>query len=196
MHEDLVASHFPFFKTATSRRWRKSSDRVIRMPEDEPHVFEVYLKWLYSGLIFSKSDEGETQNHPITDEYILLYKCYILGEKLQDVGFKDTIMDSINELTWAKKGIITSTIRFVYDNTPASSPVRRFLVDVFTYSGEMVWIGKGKDSHEEFLFDVSASLLRLKHRQLPDIAPYVSSSCNYHDHIRTGELCYRMTGAT
>lgn len=83
----------------------------------------MYLDWLLSGKAPGTSD---TDNMRYKD----LAELYILGEKLIDAPFQNTLMASIIESL--KTGALTpdmESIKVMYNGTPESSPGRRISVD-------------------------------------------------------------------
>jgi hypothetical protein len=64
-----------FFKAALGRGWAEGRNKLVKLPETEPEVFEAYVHWSYtlkidvSGIRISKEEEPLT---PIT--YIGLAK--------------------------------------------------------------------------------------------------------------------------
>ncbi|KAF2801691.1 uncharacterized protein BDZ99DRAFT_528162 [Mytilinidion resinicola] len=90
VHESLVCSRSPFFANAMNGAWAEAESRVVPLPDDAPSTFALYRTWLYTGLLACKSSSD-------SDEWELLACAYVLGEKLQDSDFKDTVIDAMVE---------------------------------------------------------------------------------------------------
>ncbi|RSL82938.1 hypothetical protein CEP52_016839 [Fusarium oligoseptatum] len=115
-------------------------------------------------------------------EYMLLAKAFVLGDMLQDGGFQDAVIQK-----WFPVGPV---IRFIYENTLASSKERQFLVDVYTFHGHGNWLtdwATQDDLPKEFLFDVAQSLLNTRKR--PEWHGLVQGSCEYRQHGASD--CYK-----
>jgi hypothetical protein len=90
VHEQLICTHSPFFANALNGSWAEADSRVVPLPDDAPPTFAVYRTWLYTGLL-------ACTNGSDSDEWELLACAYVLGEKLQDSDFKDTVIDAMVE---------------------------------------------------------------------------------------------------
>jgi len=90
VHEQLICTHSPFFANALNGSWAEAHSRVVPLPDDAPSTFAVYRTWLYTGLL-------ACTNGSDSDEWELLACAYVLGERLQDSDFKDTVIDAMIE---------------------------------------------------------------------------------------------------
>lgn len=118
--------------------WGTSARGSITLDDEDPEVFEVYLNWLYCETLPVRNDSPGREGNT---EYIQLAKSYVLGEMLQDVNFKDAVLDAIliksrsttsDGQCWFPVG---PAIRCIYEGTPESSAARRLLVDLYAYHG-------------------------------------------------------------
>ncbi|KAF2185698.1 hypothetical protein K469DRAFT_489987, partial [Zopfia rhizophila CBS 207.26] len=108
------------------REWKESRDRVVNLPRFQPDDFRTYFLWLYTPRTQSKITQGIIQATVTT-------LAYIIADYLQDVSFKDNIIDAI--VTWvpeAPKADVLEIIRetkFVYASTRDGSPLRQLVID-------------------------------------------------------------------
>lgn len=181
--------------------WGTSSTGSLTLKEEDPEVFEIYLHWLYCQTLPVQNDnpgfEGNT-------EYVQLAKAYVLGEMLQDVDFKDTVLDAIliksrskasDGQTWFPVG---PAIRYIYDGTPESSAARRLLVDLYTYNGRAEWLTQWANKDElpkEFLLDLAVATLAKRPRPPASLAQK-AGACEYHEHIPDPNSCYLNSSAS
>lgn len=119
----LLTNRSAFFKAALKDWWKEGADRSIKLPEDEPDIFSLYLYLVYGQDLPLKSlsedklkevyeeDIGgsavEAENgaqaddccDPVTlqfgTESYVLCKLYVFAEKLQDSKAKNKIMDTL-----------------------------------------------------------------------------------------------------
>jgi hypothetical protein len=190
VHEDLICSRSRFFANAMRHDWKESEDRIVPLPDDLPSTFAIYRTWLYSGLLTSRG-------FSTTEEWGVLCSAYILGEKLQDSEFKDTVIDAmiekINEEPMFEFN--PEMVVEIYENTPPQSHARRLLVDLYTFAGKSSWLSKEKREflHEDFLYALLVQFMKSKEKPVGIIAPYHhQSTCAYHEH--GGKLqgpCYK-----
>jgi hypothetical protein len=89
-----------------SGNWAEREERLIKLPEDEPKVFEIYLNIVYTQLVPTATNVSATNvsttKGDISDEYLSLTKVYVLGEKLQDKGVQNVAVDAILSLSMAR----------------------------------------------------------------------------------------------
>ncbi|OCL05222.1 hypothetical protein AOQ84DRAFT_441594 [Glonium stellatum] len=190
VHEDLICGRSRFFANAMRHDWKEAEDRVVPLPDDLPSTFAVYRTWLYSGLLASRG-------FSTAEEWGVLCSAYILGEKLQDSEFKDTVVDAMIEKINEEPAFEFNPemVVEIYENTPPQSHARRLLVDLYTFAGKPSWLSKEKREflHEDFLYALSVQFMKYKDRSMGILAPYHhQSTCAYHEH--GGKLqgpCYK-----
>ncbi|KAH4220986.1 hypothetical protein HBI06_162130 [Parastagonospora nodorum] len=131
-HESFLTSRSEFFRRAMNGSWTEAESRVVKLPEDEPAIFAIYLN-----LEELASLEFLAFSNLITPEYEDIFRMYVLAEKLQDKGAKNgalaaavsvsEVMDSANNSTVPAAEIAN----LVYKGTPEGSPGRRLVIDMY-----------------------------------------------------------------
>lgn len=116
-------------RLALRGEWKEARERTIPFPEDDPEVFSVYQQWLYGGRIHTYSSNNALFKPD--DEYKTLVQAYILGEKIMDQDFEDSIADAIVEKLRSLRRFDASLTDLVFDNTPSGLPLRRLWMDVY-----------------------------------------------------------------
>ncbi|KAJ8115592.1 hypothetical protein OPT61_g2802 [Boeremia exigua] len=177
VHQALICGRSEFFSKAMSGQWKEAASREVPLPEDEPDVFALYLKLLYSNQLPVKQEET-VPREDLAKQYLVLGKLYVLAEKLIDEITKHIALTAIsscaNEPT--NEGICPEldTVRIIYDGTPPNSPARLLLIQLYTDFGDpSMFEHEGSGHHrdcfpKDFLFDLSFSLL--DNRALPELA--------------------------
>ncbi|KAI9928693.1 hypothetical protein MW887_001910 [Aspergillus wentii] len=99
VHENLVRTSSRFFDKAMAGKWRESLQRTVKLPDEEPNIFTLYLHWLYYGALPVYCDKPGLAGN---SEYLELAKAYVLGDKLLDSKFQDTVIDAIIEKSLSK----------------------------------------------------------------------------------------------
>ncbi|EON65084.1 hypothetical protein W97_04319 [Coniosporium apollinis CBS 100218] len=190
VHERLLRDASRFFDAAMRGGWKESTERVVLLPVDDPEVFNLFVGWLYNRKFPTKNDVGSAEGN---EEYMLLAKLYVLGEKLQATAFKTAVIGAI--LGKAKTKVqpgghsvypAGSVVRYLYENTPPKSPVRRLLVDFYVWYGQGSWLARdATDAGEsnEFLVDLAVALLDGRHPP--------SGSSNPINLAKSGRYCER-----
>lgn len=199
VHETLLQSHSAFFCGALREPWKEAQDHIISMPEDDPLVVNIYVQYLYTGKILGNIHYKAGEYGSVAKR---MFQAYVLGEKLQDIDFQDTVADALIATSNVKVGgtfrYATIALRdLVYRGTPSGNRLRRFLVDAVAWHGNVKWLEKF-DSVElttesaEFLLDLSKALLQMKKEPVATVSPIKErDTCKYHQHMLKGVLCYK-----
>ncbi|PVH96596.1 hypothetical protein DM02DRAFT_484747, partial [Periconia macrospinosa] len=172
VHEEILCNCSEFFRRAMNGDWAESSDRVVKLPEDEADTFELYLNLVYTGNIPIKKDTPTPRDNDASDDedgfdpLHILVRIYILAEKLQDVLAKNQLVRSLLALLVEtdRNGyyyrFVAYTIFIIYDETPKNSGLRRIAIHSYT---DPMWEGfleyhKNKWPRE-FLFDLALAFM-------------------------------------
>lgn len=92
--ESLICRRSKFFDNAMKPEWASSRPdaRVIDLSYEQPEVFQVYLHWLYFKILPTVAEE---EQRGLNQEHVLLAKCYVMGDKLMNVDFKNAILSAV-----------------------------------------------------------------------------------------------------
>ncbi|KAL8978929.1 MAG: hypothetical protein Q9205_005614 [Flavoplaca limonia] len=187
--EKARASSVPnrrFFDAAFNRSFREETTQSVHLPEDDPKIFDVIHKFLYTGLL-TIPHEGE-------DSILSFSECldvYVMGDKLDLLEACDAATTRISTLLGHSKIISTKSILSVYERTGSTSLLRRFIVAVMVqnlqHNIDEITVRKPEalTSHPEILLDLLAQLkhdvtaIPMPTRELK-LAPI--DVCDYHHH--------------
>ena len=134
---------------------------MVKLPDDDPEIFETYIQWLYTGTVFSKV-KGKFGS----SNYVHLAKLYTLGEKLVDAVFQNQVVDAIVAGVREADTIVGTPvypgqieINMIYHNTPPGNPARRLMVDIWQRWGCKAWVVEETNNvSPEFLVDLMRAL--------------------------------------
>jgi hypothetical protein len=169
VHERLVRASSSFFDKAMAGDWKESQQRTIHLPDDEPEIFALYVHWLYYGTLPVFCDESGL---PGNSEYLNLVKAYVLGDKILDSRYQDAAIDAIVEKCQSKAQDganwfpVGEVIRYAFDNTNESAPIRELLVDMYAIHGYRAWLedwAEPASLPQPFLFKLASTLLDWRH---------------------------------
>ncbi len=128
LHKALVCARSSFFKNAFSGSF-KEADGVLIMAEDIPEVFDLAVQWIYSGNIDPMALD-RTVNGLSTH-----LRLFVLADKLQIPKLQECIITSIRKGLHVSGGYMKSSqIIYIFNNTPPSSSLRKFAVDLATFA--------------------------------------------------------------
>lgn len=100
--KDLLVARTDFFKAACSQQWLTDGSKPIRLPEDKPAVFCLYLRFLYTGGDLGldddndEDDEGSQETEEtLSTEMKMLMRFYVLVDKLGDRAAIRSVIDEL-----------------------------------------------------------------------------------------------------
>ena len=203
-HKNLLEKHSQFFASALNSNWKEGNDNHVTLEDDLAEAFDTFLKFLYSGKIFSIKDgdstrhPGETYSHD--KEWERLAYCWMLGEKLLSSSFKDAITDTIICKMQDTKMQDTRSWPLdlhgtVYQGSAGDRGLRRLLVDVavWEWSDSNIYDVVKKNNAPQFVGDLAIALSKFRKAGLHGDAPFSKKdTCLYHDH-GDATPCYKTT---
>lgn len=113
VHREVVRTSSDVLKRAFDEPARQNKTKDL--PNEQPDYFSIYLNWLYRDRIMTQERGNFFDDEDA--EYIELAELYSLGTNLEDIKFKNAVIDSI--LTKWKA-------------TPSNLPGAAFIRTVFT----------------------------------------------------------------
>ncbi|PYI15781.1 hypothetical protein BO86DRAFT_415703 [Aspergillus japonicus CBS 114.51] len=129
VHEGLIRSSSPFFDKAMAGEWTE--------------IVALYIHWLYYSTLPVFCDEPGLFGN---SEYLDLVKAYVLGDKILDIRFQDTVIDAIVEKchSIARDGLrwypVGEVLEYAYHNLAASAPILELFVDIYVAQASSSWL--------------------------------------------------------
>ena len=169
VHWPVLLASSAFFRARLKPEWSRQESESIRLPDFDSRSFNLYVNWLYTRGIPHVNVITESCSTR-SDEWLLLAETYVLGEALVDTAFQASVLEvlrymgdatSERESFWS---VASEIIAVVYEGTPAGSPARDYLLELFLRHarGEMSEeLKDGLELPEEFLSAVEEAKLRL-----------------------------------
>lgn len=193
VHKSVLCKSSRFFQTATKPEWSPQEHRPIDLTDEIPEIFQLYLQWLYTDKLSVKfrpvkktNEEGEEWDaEQISLSHLI--GGYLLGEKLMDGQYQTAIIRTLigwvmNEDTYPANFLV----QWAYQGTTEGSPLRRLLVDFWTWEAHAAWVTDKlvEDTCVEFAQDVILALV--KDRPQPtgddsgkDMRPWIAAPDDY-----------------
>jgi hypothetical protein len=171
VHESFLTTRSEFFKRAMNGRWTESATRTISLADDDPDTFALYLNHVYKNELptMAKSKEelhaipsSQISEH-VHEEYMALFRLYILAEKIQDVSAKNEVIAAVFRLAFIarpnEKFLVPgrSVVRLVYNGTLRGSLARSLMVGL--WSGPSVHNVQqlGSSLPKDFILDLAVA---------------------------------------
>ncbi|KAH7085250.1 hypothetical protein BKA63DRAFT_13643 [Paraphoma chrysanthemicola] len=160
VHEGFVCARSAFFQRAMNGPWAERDERIIKLPEDDPEVFAIYVNFVYTNTVATGPLERPIHRATARTEYMLLSKLYVLCEKLCDIAAKNAVLQAIravsSEVTDSGEMYIAnlSAVQIIYAGTPKGSLGRRLMADMWTGMVVEHLVKCGDEMPREFLLDM------------------------------------------
>ncbi|KAG9197267.1 hypothetical protein G6514_001906 [Epicoccum nigrum] len=158
MNSEILTTRSLFFRKALCGNFKEVKEHVVKLPEDDPEIFGIYLHHLQTNEL-SVVPDPVPRDYTGDEEKMKLVQLYVLAEKLQDVQTKKAII----------KGLITSCYQFyfgnyylyssaevtaLYEGTTAGSVARKLVVDIMAWDVKTDYVYSSMAWPTEFLSDM------------------------------------------
>lgn len=185
VHEALITARSIFFKNALSGNWKEAQERVVNLPEDDPAIFAIYVHSIYNGELPTTPD-SETLNLSPDWENRGICKFYVLAEKLQDIGAKNSAIDALIARSKVKddhgvgRAPAPGSVKVIYNGTTAGSSARKLLVDFYAHRASLSYMAEAEaELPEDFKHDLLIKMFALRKPGLED--PTRATNTEYHE---------------
>lgn len=133
VHSGIISNTSKFFNNCLKPAWSAShATGDIDLTDEDPVIFGIYLNWVYCKTL-PTIITGDGTDGP--GEYDTLSECYVMGERLFDIDFKNDVMDAFVEAMHrhpfdCHRSSRTGPVDIIYGGTPEGSPARRLIVEL------------------------------------------------------------------
>jgi hypothetical protein len=159
VHKDVICAKSGFFRAACSTRWREGLERLIRLPEVQPNIFQAYVDWTYTG----KLRLGAAATFTIAKEPSCrgIVELYLLGDVLDNVELRNKAMKLLSAHVTVYPQPSFQTIDRIWKNTPTNSVLRNWVVDFTILGSSREYFAKhAEDYPADFMSRVATRLLQ------------------------------------
>jgi hypothetical protein len=113
VHEQLLTSASRFAKAALALPFKEREERTLRLPEEDPDVFDQFVKYLYTSAI------GDL---PID----MRLQLYVLGDRMQATTLCDRVRATLDGLV--STFFDEAQLEYVLENTSPGDGLRRICI--------------------------------------------------------------------
>ena len=135
VHKDLLCKETAYFKKVFASGFKEGEDKTISMPEDDPDIVDIFLKWLYGDeqatTFMAMFDSIDMCGADFDDkDFLEVLELFFFADKYGVKRLNDHLIDcfyncSIN--TFYHPTI--EQYKMVFEKTPAQSGLRRLFID-------------------------------------------------------------------
>lgn len=200
VHQNLICERSDFFRAACEGDWRESSEKVVRLPEADIEPFSIYVAWLYTSNVDASSELLINQGPKYvtaldnTDRELILERltdAYLLGDMLQDVKFRNALVDEVMALVEALKWLPdVEALEDTWDRLPHGSTMAKLWVDyVASDCKEETFEQNSLRYPASFVREIAIICIREQKMKLSGRKPYNRARCYYHEHKEAKDKC-------
>ncbi|KUJ12246.1 uncharacterized protein LY89DRAFT_756601 [Mollisia scopiformis] len=124
IHKNLLCGYSPFFKTAFTSGFEEARSGIMKLPEKDAKMFELFYNWLYTQELWDR--DARREEWP---ELEGLMKLYIFADTVKVPVLKNHIIDTLQAISNATRRLPVSVFPYVWSNTTATDPIRTLMVD-------------------------------------------------------------------
>ncbi|KAH7071665.1 hypothetical protein FB567DRAFT_455269, partial [Paraphoma chrysanthemicola] len=201
IHEALLRSNSGFFDAALKKEWAEGQDRIVKLPDKDPEIFKIWMKWIYTGRLFIvKQDDIQRYKDKliISREWARWRKMFELADFLQDFDCKDAAIDALIEAMVVRNASPRYLPTCIYPHSTKHSAHRRLTVDLFVKATDREFFAISIENQpQEFIIDVMSSIGLFLSNGIEGISLkefFAGETCKYHDH-GPDKPCYKTKPA-
>ena len=175
VHESFICSRSEFFRRAMNGDWAEREERLVKLPEDDPETFGIYVNLIYTDSVATTVSDVSDAASACASEFVALSKLYVLSEKLCDNAAKNATVDALWNLKndtapgSTRYAPTHEAINILYAGTPKTSLARQLMADMWT-DLKVSYVATVTDQlPRDFLVDLSISLLKDRPSSKPSV---------------------------
>lgn len=175
-HANLLTAQSPFFEAALSGRWLESEEKLVRLPEQAPTAFSIYLNWRYTGAVDLSDGEDNAGTYTTPEgaikenqgpRFSRLVRCSVLADMLQDHAFSNALIDSYFDLVEITYQFPSSTaVNLAFQLLAEGSWVRRLFIRQLAFDANAYELSQRINEHD-FQVVSAIAVLSIMERGVP-----------------------------
>ena len=141
VHEDTLFEASPVFHAAFNPRFQEGAERVMRLPEEHPEIFNVFVDSLYTQTVNSDLLPSENLGWVNGTSYMQIAHLYFLADKYDVVFLQRKILEAFFAQVRSQRELFPDkeTIAYIYANTNRRAPIRKLICDWFAWASKGYW---------------------------------------------------------
>ncbi|KAN0119663.1 hypothetical protein V8E51_001871 [Hyaloscypha variabilis] len=140
VHKELISHYSPYFRAAFTSGFDEAKSGIMKLPETEAEIFEIFYVWLYRQKLWDK--DARREDWPDTE---------------------DLALRALHNISDINNNFPYSMMDYVWANTTSSSPLRRYFLD------QIVWESSTEaleECEQDFPSEVRMDIIKAMNRTL------------------------------
>lgn len=190
-HANLLTAQSPFFEAALSGKWLESKEKLIRLPEQDPTAFSIYLNWRWTGTVDLWDGEDKTTTYTNSagaikedqgPRFYNIIRCSALAEMLQDHAFSNALIDGYLSLVQITNQFPAyAAVNLAFRLLAETSGVRRVLIRQLCFTADEKILSDNIDKLDPpAVTEIATLSLRERALALKDKTPDAKRQSFYH----------------
>lgn len=150
IHRRLLSEASAFMRAELHQAAKASITDEIRLPDQEPDLFNRFTEWLYSGTVDISRMNGEASHDHLV--WMIFSKLYLLAKYLQCPAFGNRVLNAAPYPPCHSSLPPSNVVKMVYDGTSNHCGIRKYLVATY------VWMAKESCFKDEKSLECFATL--------------------------------------
>lgn len=212
MPEHLIVEKSQYFKAAYRGDWKEAQTRTVKLQDVDVEAFDSYMFWIHRGELAINTDfdllEGGKIQHAAAYAHInKLVRLWLLGDRLSDSKFRNTVMDAILGVF---SGLISDSgtgsrllpphlTVLIWSNTTEGRALRRLVIDYYLYAVTPEEMDSQWDKfHPDFVKELAVGALKRPSEARSDpreVEVWTRRICDFHEHGLNEDSVITLVGS-
>ena len=163
-----------YFRGAFGGNFQEAQQGLLHLADEDTQTFKKVYEWLYTRNL------ADTLEEETMIEFKALLKLYFFGEKHMIPTLQNDVIDVIIRKCTEYNTVPSCYISIVYDNMPASSPLRKLSIDMFIHLLSGTNFREGECFYtKDFLVDIAEEMFKVENLSYKGWTYFLPSS-KYH----------------
>ncbi|PMD35266.1 hypothetical protein L207DRAFT_110390 [Hyaloscypha variabilis F] len=158
VHKELISHYSPYFRAAFTSGFDEAKSGIMKLPETEAEIFEIFYVWLYRQKLWDK--DARREDWPDTED---LVKLYVFADMARIPTLQNQALRALHNISDINNNFPYSMMDYVWANTTSSSPLRRYFLD------QIVWESSTEaleECEQDFPSEVRMDIIKAMNRTL------------------------------
>ena len=183
VHLNLLCDASHFFKAAFMGDFKESSEKTMRLPEDDESILELFVDWLYYQCyeMIPEEDARNGDSEGEGNSFHQAFRLYVFADKYEVFKLKRLVIEKIFAVCVQRaecggSGPAITLITYAYEHTTQDSGLRKLLADWYAWAGDAIWFKSPSTQaflrqKPEFSADINLSFA-INVQKGPDYEPF------------------------